>query len=129
MVNPRQGECRVPASAVALLHIFRQAKQEVRNRMAAGAAGVAGKLTSKGELARQTGIARIKIVHDVAIGLESEVEHMFPVRPGQGIFKLQRGVMERLDQVVISNHSGQCSRAAESNGGQERIAHPGDTKG
>ena len=89
-----------------MLDVLRQAQQKICHWAAAGGASIAGKLAIKGELASQAGIAGIQIIHEVTISLEAKMDHMLLTGPGHGVFKLHRGVMERLDQIVISNCSG-----------------------
>ena len=82
-------------------------------RIAGGSAIVTGELAIENKLPSQTGIAGIKIIHDVVEGLEAAVNHMPAMGPRSGIFKLPCGVMERLDQVGVADraHIGSAQRS------------------
>src|SRR5438445_8977261 len=87
-------EILVSAPAVALLHVLRQAEQEVCSGTPAGGASVSGKLTVESELTGKPGVTGIEVIHDVAISLETEVDHVLRVRPRHGVFKLQGCIVE-----------------------------------
>src|SRR5438270_3826302 len=79
------------AAAVPLLNILRKAEHEIGNAIAGGRAIVTGELAIEDKLPSQSGIAGIKIIHDVVEGLETAVNHMLAMGPRSGVFKLPCG--------------------------------------
>src|SRR5262249_20819302 len=103
-------EIFVSTSAIALLYILRQTQHEVSHWTSAGGGpSIAGELTVKEELSCQARVARIEIIHDVVERLKSAVEYVAAMGPGCRVFKLPRGVVERLHQVVVANGSREYS--------------------
>src|SRR5262249_13691230 len=118
----------IAATTIALLDILRQAEQEIGYGITQSASCVPGKLTGEVELAGQTGIPGIQIIHDVVVSLKAEVPLMFSTVVEDGVLELPRSVVERLHQVIVANRPGKRSRALQTNPWKESIRNPGDAK-